>query len=43
MGDEIKEKDSLLNQEATEAGKDMIEEAYAYEGIFFLALRLPFQ
>ena len=34
MGDEIKEKDSQLDQEPTDAGKDMIEEAYAYEGIF---------
>ena len=34
MGDEIKEKDSLLDQEPTDAGKDVIEEAYAYEGIF---------
>ena len=34
MGDAIKEKDSLLDQEPTDAGKDVIEEAYAYEGIF---------
>jgi hypothetical protein len=34
MEDEIKEKGSQLDQEPTDAGKDMIEEAYAYEGIF---------